>query len=608
MTPETWDDLARKQRKHTREELAQLEAGTVLALQDRNSYAHPTWRPVFVRIGQRSITLLDTRGRLIDEPGDGLPDGVQPRDEFNEEYEASGEEYYRHPLLRRLPQERTPPASSNDVVADGRRATHQRLARCDSRERENLEARLLEDVVEPDREGARPLMEDGRKHSTMPLAPQEDCAMLLDTAYGDASSSEGEEGKCERGGGDEAGRETCDEMMRGSGGDSTVGENMLLDEVYGEGSTSDGDDEMNKGGGDETGVDDMRGVGGDTIGGENMQGVGEVGQEDNEGEDETSAHLLKGGENMPGFGKEGNAGEDETSAHLLSVRQRVHLAFDTHEGIVYEGGMVTQTRSGEVLFALDSGQWLSLPVAEAICRSNCVPATSAGIVHGKLTGSRKVSGFTQEGSRVTGMLLGHESERVFAGQGCAYFAHEARPRAAEANLRRQAHGRFMESSFAMGDVVQAVQDERLRAAVVRVVYNPKEGRRQARKLLLLFELAPSGGCANVERKPQFFPASWGHWQRVSAEANGWEDADKEDPTVRGMVLTPEQCSQLEQVSSYHIMSNCYYRTMIIASVNCVECCAVVSGPASKALRDEYAGDRVENSRTPARCCGPNKHV
>lgn len=100
-----------------------------------------------------------------------------------------------------------------------------------------------------------------------------------------------------------------------------------------------------------------------------------------------------------------------------------------------------------------------------------------------------------------------------------------------------------------GDIVKQLRTEcDMRAAVVRVAYQPRTKTKQERRILILRELsAPNEPKPPVP--PTFFAASWTNWARVPALAPGWGDADPNHADVLCMTLTPELISELNIVSS-----------------------------------------------------------
>lgn len=106
--PSSWEAHASTQGKVTADVIRASKSGQIFALEDRNSFAHTTWRRVFVTVDRHhgKIFLRDQHGAEIDEPSEGVRQGVQPLDAFLEELDEHNE-YYRAPVLRRAPRQRS---------------------------------------------------------------------------------------------------------------------------------------------------------------------------------------------------------------------------------------------------------------------------------------------------------------------------------------------------------------------------------------------------------------------------------------------------------------------------------------------------------------------
>ena len=112
--PGTWDEQ-RQAQVEPASDLEDLEEGDVYALEDRNNLAQP-WpgRKVFVGMGNgHDVWVFDEHGVLIDEPDEGVVQGLQSFDGHGGFKEDWAEGYYRVPPKEQVEQE--PPAG--DVAA-----------------------------------------------------------------------------------------------------------------------------------------------------------------------------------------------------------------------------------------------------------------------------------------------------------------------------------------------------------------------------------------------------------------------------------------------------------------------------------------------------------
>lgn len=96
-----WDKLARQQPDVDEELLQRSATGDVFALDDRNVTSMP-WRHVYAVRDGKDFVLYDSKGDLIDEPKDGLPNGRQTVDELVDEFSVNGF-YYRPGKTRQAP-------------------------------------------------------------------------------------------------------------------------------------------------------------------------------------------------------------------------------------------------------------------------------------------------------------------------------------------------------------------------------------------------------------------------------------------------------------------------------------------------------------------------
>lgn len=112
-----WDELARSQGTVTVDRLSQRHAKPVLvALEDRESFAHENWRNVLVVVhsAEGYVQLFDRLGAIIEEADEnGVKRDKQPLENFLAEFDGVNGQYYRTPSLRPAPRQRnrsrTPP-------------------------------------------------------------------------------------------------------------------------------------------------------------------------------------------------------------------------------------------------------------------------------------------------------------------------------------------------------------------------------------------------------------------------------------------------------------------------------------------------------------------
>lgn len=123
-----WEALAREQPTVNVAALQSAGKGEFFALEDRNLITAP-WRRIFAVFDGHSFVVFDQQGNLIVEPLDGLVAGRQVKEVLVQEF-AEDEEgfYYRAPVLRRTPLDRTKPASSIDGPRCGQTLSSSRLS------------------------------------------------------------------------------------------------------------------------------------------------------------------------------------------------------------------------------------------------------------------------------------------------------------------------------------------------------------------------------------------------------------------------------------------------------------------------------------------------
>ncbi|KAL3895113.1 MAG: hypothetical protein SGPRY_013606, partial [Prymnesium sp.] len=87
-----------------------MAEGVLYALEDRAHLHVEIWRPVVVCRSPEdpaTIELFDQLGRIIDEPSIGTPQGKQSFESFVEEFAENSNGFYRPPVLKRAPRDRT---------------------------------------------------------------------------------------------------------------------------------------------------------------------------------------------------------------------------------------------------------------------------------------------------------------------------------------------------------------------------------------------------------------------------------------------------------------------------------------------------------------------
>lgn len=185
------------------------------------------------------------------------------------------------------------------------------------------------------------------------------------------------------------------------------------------------------------------------------------------------------------------------------VNVGAHVMFkDSMHGMIAE----ISELNGNVLVAADDGSWHTIEPAALLRTIEYAPSIPPREPH--------VVAITHELGH--GMLIGYTDEFAFGGTARSFHAHYARaPNADSIRFRSRAGDRRSKTqSFQLGDVVSN-SPTGVRAAVVRVVYKERVGSSQARKFLILCELDASAETPVLSSPPDFFPASWANWSRVS---------------------------------------------------------------------------------------------
>ena len=107
-----WEELARKQKQLSKQQLSAMAQSKAIAVLDRNSYADGTWRRVFVVPKSRNFPgmaeVYDEHGQPLDEPNNGVAHGLQAQQAMMEEFGT--EEYYRWPEVALASAEKKKPA------------------------------------------------------------------------------------------------------------------------------------------------------------------------------------------------------------------------------------------------------------------------------------------------------------------------------------------------------------------------------------------------------------------------------------------------------------------------------------------------------------------
>lgn len=169
------------------------------------------------------------------------------------------------------------------------------------------------------------------------------------------------------------------------------------------------------------------------------------------------------------------------------------------------------------------------------------------------------------------MLIGDPThDTVFEGKAPAFFAHIARPfKNSKGGKREGTRGSvaitYKEKSFCVGDILQPVDKGPERAAIVRVIYKPKEGTGkkgdQVRRLLLLMETFDNSESVPESMDETLFAASWPNWERAPLNKRGWgKGKDPSAPGSERLALSFEQAQVIENVRHAPMSVQCSTRT------------------------------------------------
>lgn len=104
-----WEALARSQKSFvSRAIITEIVDMVIYALEDRATLKVDTY--IFVHrslVNPAYIDLLDYRGRIIDDPSTGTPQGEQLFDFFLDEFAEKNNGFYRPPVMRKASRDRT---------------------------------------------------------------------------------------------------------------------------------------------------------------------------------------------------------------------------------------------------------------------------------------------------------------------------------------------------------------------------------------------------------------------------------------------------------------------------------------------------------------------
>lgn len=124
-------------------------------------------------------------------------------------------------------------------------------------------------------------------------------------------------------------------------------------------------------------------------------------------------------------------------------------------------------------------------------------------------------------------------------------AHVLKPMERDPRLREDPKARFINQSFAFGDIVVPVsadgkveEGSQIAAAVVRVLYARRAGNQQARRLLILCEVTTEGSSFTLPDSKAFFPASWPNW---TCKLKAGSDQEHETLTKLNMRALEKVC-------------------------------------------------------------------
>lgn len=400
-TPD-WDETAREQQLVTRQRVMCAQPGTIFAMQDRNSYTCDNWRNVFIHISTNSpgfIELFDAQGQIIDETIAGCPGGMQELSQFLNEFVDTSEEYYRSPVIRRLPRDRSSAPAT---------PTHKKNCELDnfntglgSQACENSNGGDNDNVGgDGNREGGGG--ECGGSSQVCEVGCTDKRVILCSDNVGAGDTDEGEDdggvrcqgddggehnenGSCSRrsdSDADEGGGDCCTPSCCDSNGDA-MGDNAS-------GTCA-------AGGCSQTVGKDSAGGGSSDAGGGNepveLSGVGHGG-----------GHG----------GGHGDSPGDICHLHNFEFPVGTRVVWD---GL--HGGMVAEVHNVEVVIGLDNCQWITLHKSSAAEHLVKRDLLEPGFVNGKEVGSQQVVALTYDRpGTVLGMLMGHTDELVFGDQVC----------------------------------------------------------------------------------------------------------------------------------------------------------------------------------------------
>lgn len=500
----SWDYAAGAQRQITKEVLEQAPQGSYFAMEDRNSYAHP-WRKIFAVRDIDAYCIYDSLGQMINEPSEGVTNGMQSVSEVVSEFE----EYYRNPKIRHAPRVRVPVPSSTPPPSVRTRPSSPN----DTSTSDVLNAALFAEETMTNGEAAPcsagvaavPSAENETGSTSIPHAhAASSCLVSLVPDYG--SDDNQREDTTE---GDFIGGHEISSLYYPSSGDELTEADTIFSAVAA--MTADDAPEAS-----------------DAIA---APAAAPAGDSPADAADSAAADA--------------SPARPEMLHWTATAGDRVCLLSGASEKL---GGMVAQVTADAVIIATDTLQWVEIPKAEC---TNRLHAEVTQVITG---GAPKVLAFTygaQTKSTVTGALLGCDpSETAFDGAMPAYMAHYVRPfQLTDGRTRQQTQQQSRADaahSFALGDIVCSVVDDSIRAVVGRVLYKPRVGTNQARKFLILLEVLDNVRGTAQKAAPQFFPATWNQWRRVSSLPNGmWGDVNPND--VDAPVLTLSESNMVDLI-------------------------------------------------------------
>ena len=430
-----WEELARKQKQLSKQQLSAMAQSKAIAVLDRNSYADGTWRRVFVVPKSRNFPgmaeVYDEHSQPLDEPNNGVAHGLQAQQAMMEEFGT--EEYYRWPEVALASAEKKKPA------------------------------RLLPQLSPPPRPPGLP------RTGAVPSA-----LSLLDASYGidseDESGDEGEETELGAGAPHAVVNEELETGLDPNAEATRYAELRLRrDEPEQDDGKSPVDEPT-----EEIPLDESVDKADD-----------EPGEENDDMTVDKPAEKPVDAPGEPRGDAPVDASDDEpTEEAMFATGERVRVLVDGKQ----QGGMVAswpEAKTQPKLLALDKGVWHEVAPTdiEDVCFSD---ESESGLMDNTPSGDIKVVAFTwldhsPNSPAITGMLLGPE-ESVLGGQATAYSAHYARAvkGGGDAPIRqtRAAAGtdrKYAERSYSTGDVVAWCSDptKATRATVVRVIFQPR---------------------------------------------------------------------------------------------------------------------------------------